>query len=75
MEGKRFTVGEITAATGLGKSTVVYRIKKIGLRRTMDGYTYEDIKRIVDYKPRRGRKSTRRGAEILKKQLQNDGKL
>ena len=71
----RYTVNEIVKATGMQKSTVVYRIKKLGLRRTAEGYAYEDVKRVVDYQPLRGRNSQDSRAAQLRRKLTDDGKL
>lgn len=72
---KRYTVNEIAQAANLTKSTVVYRIKRLGCRRTGDGYTYDDVKRIVDYRPRRGRNSDQGRAALLRRALLDDGKV
>lgn len=74
-QDRRFTCQEVVLATCCKKGTVYYRARKLGIKCTKDGYTYEDIKRIMQYNG--GRVYTRRPEprkiELLKKMLGNDG--
>lgn len=74
---RRFTRKELMLTSGLSFATISYRVKKLGIRSTSDGYTYEDIKRIMQYRP--ARKTARRPREekmaLLKKMLANDGMI
>ncbi len=75
MDGPRFTVLEIAQALGVSKTYVGYRVKRLGLRRTEDGYAYEDVKKIASYKRQTCRRSSPKRTELLRKKLADDGKI
>ena len=47
---RRFTRKEVIEATGINRGVITYRVRKLGIKTTKDGYTYEDIKQIMQYK-------------------------
>lgn len=72
MEVGRYTLSEVTHATGMKRQVIQYRAKKLGIH-TRRGYTYEDIKRVVAYSSLA--KVHTRPAKVaeLKMKLKNDG--
>lgn len=74
-DGTRYTVIEIADALNKSRCYVTYRIKRLGLRRTAEGYSYEDVKRIKNYSTIREGNSDPKRVEQLRKKLANDGML
>ncbi len=74
-EDMRFTIREISEATGINRGTLNSRRKKLDIPGNRGGYTLDEVKQMVKrpccvrrpYDPRR--------AAILKARLTNDGAL
>lgn len=70
----RYTVKEIELATGIHRSTLGKRRKSLGIPANPDGYSMEEVKRLIK-KPKRGRPYSRKKAEALRRMLKNDGAI
>ena len=71
---RRYTPAEIIAATGLNRGAIYYRFKTLGIKRTKAGYTYEDVKRIMQWRYKKFiLRKDQKSIDRLKKSLANDG--
>lgn len=71
MEG-RYTVTEVAKATGLIRQCVSYRAERLGIDGS-NGFSYQDIQAILNYKSQNKRKSRPAAVTELRKKLRNDG--
>lgn len=70
----RYTIGEIADATGKKRSTLGKRRQRLGIPSNPDGYTMDEVRRILKAK-RRGRVKNTAKTEELKSKLKNNGLL
>ena len=71
-EEERYTMKEISVATGIAIATLNSRRKRMGMAGNDEGYTLSDAKALVR-RPRRGRPFSQAKANRLRQKLQNDG--
>lgn len=74
-DDRRYTISEIARATGLSKSTLQGRRKRLGIEGTGMGYTMDEVKRMVKRPPKSRRKFDQRMVVELQRKLKNDGYL
>lgn len=70
---QRYTVREISLATGLSIGAVNYRIGALKITDKAQGLTYDAVKQIITYKARTSKKVDPKNVDRLKLQLKNDG--
>ena len=68
----RYTMKEISVATGIAIATLNSRRKRMGMEASDEGYTLAETKLLVR-RPRRGRPFSQAKANRLRQKLQNDG--
>lgn len=69
-----YTIKEIEIATGINIATLRTRRKRLGIPANPDGYSMEEVKRMIK-RPKKGRPYSPKKAEALKRMLQNDGAI
>lgn len=69
-----YTMKEIEIATGISYETLCSRRRRLGTPANPDGYSMEEVKRMIK-RPKRGRPCSPKKAEALKRMLQNDGAI
>ena len=76
-KNKKFTVAEVAEATGISKNTLIYRCRKLGIRKgnyTQICLTYNQVKQVVQYHNVRGYAvPQQKNIDELKLALKNDG--
>ena len=70
----RFTIKEISVATGIKAATLSSRKKRLGLEPSGGGYTLAEVKQIVK-RPPIPRAFNQKKADALRQMLKNDGAL
>ena len=70
---QRYTVREISLATGLSVGVVNYRIGALKITGKEFGLTYDAVKQIITYGARTSKKVDPKNVDRLKLQLRNDG--
>lgn len=71
-EEKRYSIGEISLATGIKAATLQGRRKRLGIP-SGGGYTLEQAKQMIRRPP--ARRISKRNADQLRAQLLNDGAI
>lgn len=69
---ERYTMKEISVATGIAIATLNSRRKRMAMEGHDEGYTLAEAKLLVR-RPRRGRPYSQAKANRLRQKLQNDG--
>lgn len=69
---ERYTMKEISVATGINIATLNSRRKRMGMEASDEGHTLAEAKLLVR-RPRRGRPFSQAKANRLRQKLQNDG--
>lgn len=69
---ERYTIKEISVASGIPIATLNSRRKRMGMDANDEGYTLSDVKALVR-RPRQGRPFSQAKANRLRQKLQNDG--
>ena len=73
--GKRYTIAEIAEATGILRTTLQGRKRRMGIEGSVDGYTLEQVKQLIKRPAKSKRKTDKRLVADLQRKLKNDGYL
>ena len=72
MREERWTIKEISVASGIKEATLTSRRKRLSIERNPDGYNLSEVKAMIK-KPPLHRGYSQRKADLLKRQLLTDG--
>lgn len=74
-DGKRYTIGEIAIASGIPKSTLQGRRKRLGIPGRPMGYTLDEAKQIIKRPYSSRRRMNNRMIADLRRRLESDGSI
>ena len=74
-EEERWSLKEIETASGVKDGTLRSRMKHLGIKSNPDGYTLSEVKAMIKKPPIHRTRFNQRKADLLKRQLLNDGAL